>query len=80
MGENSQQDRPRSGNNNVSKRSGGETQTEGGEQGVKPEIKLELVSAKDLVQSDDPITNKNTHNDIKERYKLLKSLIDCLFA
>ena len=80
VGKNPQQDRPGSGNNNVPERESGEIQTESGEQGVKPEIKLELVSAKDLVQSDDPITNKNTHNDIKERYKLLKSLIDCLFA
>lgn len=80
LGENPQQDRRKSGNDNVSERESGETQTETAEQGVKPEIKLELVSAKDLVQSDDPITNKNTHNDIKERYKLLKSLIDCLFA
>lgn len=44
----------------------------------KPQIKLALVSAKDLVNSKDPIGNKQKHNDIKDRYKKLKALMDCL--
>ncbi len=44
----------------------------------KPDIKLELVQSKDLVNSKDPIGNKKIHDDIKDRYKRLKALIECL--
>ncbi len=44
----------------------------------KPDLKLELVSANDLVNSKDPIGNRERHNEIKERYKKLRQLIDCL--
>ena len=44
----------------------------------KPEIKMEFVPAKDLVDSKDPIGNKKIHTDIKDRYKKLRELIDCL--
>jgi len=44
----------------------------------KPEIKMEFVPAKDLVDSKDPVNNKNLHNDIKDRFKKLKEILDCL--
>lgn len=45
---------------------------------VKPDFKLDLVKSADLVNSSDPIGNKEKHNEFKERYKKLKQLIDCL--
>lgn len=45
---------------------------------IKPDLKLELVSANDLVNSKDPVGNKERHNELKERYKKLRQLIDCL--
>lgn len=45
---------------------------------IRPDLKLELVSSKDLVESKDPISNREKHNEIKERYKNLKKLLDCL--
>jgi len=44
----------------------------------KPDLKLELVSSKELVDSKDPIGNRQKHNEIKERYKNLRKLIECL--
>jgi len=44
----------------------------------KPDVKLEFVSAKELVDSKDPIGNRNIHNDIKERFKKLKEILDCI--
>lgn len=43
-----------------------------------PDLKMEFVPAKDLVNSKDPVRNKEIHDDIKERYKKLKSILDCL--
>lgn len=45
----------------------------------KPEVKMEFVTADDLVKSSDPVKNKQLHNDIKDRYKELRNLIDCLW-
>jgi len=45
---------------------------------VKPDLKLQFVSPKELVASQDPIGNREKHNELKGRYKKLKSLIDCL--
>ena len=45
---------------------------------MKPNFKLEFVSAKELVDSKDPMGNREKHNELKERYKKLKRLIDCL--
>jgi hypothetical protein len=45
----------------------------------KPEVKMEFVTAKELVDSKDPIANKKTHDDIKDRYKELRNLLDCLW-
>ena len=45
---------------------------------IKPNFKLELVSSKELVDSKDPIGNREKHNELKERYKSLRKLIDCL--
>lgn len=44
----------------------------------KPNLKLNLVSSKDLVNSKDPVGNKEIHDNIKEKYKKLKQLIECL--
>ena len=44
----------------------------------KPEVKMELIQSKDLVNSKDPIGSKKQHDIIKEKYKRLKELIDCL--
>ena len=45
----------------------------------KPEVKMEFVTAKELVDSKDPIANKKTHDDIKDRYKKMRELLDCLW-
>lgn len=47
---------------------------------TKPEVKLEFVKTEDLVNSKDPIENKEEHDSIKERFKKLRELIDCLHA
>ena len=47
-------------------------------QASKPDLKLKLVSAKDLVNTKDPIGNKEIHDIIKEKLKNLKQLIECL--
>lgn len=44
----------------------------------KPEIKLNLISARDLVKSNDPVGNKAKQQEIIDEYKELKKLIDCL--
>jgi hypothetical protein len=44
----------------------------------KPNFKLELVKTEDLVNTKDPIQNRETHNVLKEKYKKLKLLIKCL--
>jgi len=44
----------------------------------KPSVKLELVQSKGLVKSSDPLGNKKVHDDIKDRYKRLKALMECL--
>lgn len=44
----------------------------------KPEVKMEFVTAKELVDSKDPIGNKKIHTEIKDRYKKLRELLDCL--
>jgi hypothetical protein len=46
----------------------------------KPEVKMEFVTAKELVDSKDPIGNKKIHTDIKDRYKKMRELLDCLWA
>jgi len=46
----------------------------------KPEVKMEFVSAKELVDSKDPIGNKKIHSEIKENFKKLKEAIDCLYG
>ena len=46
----------------------------------KPNIKIELVKGEDLAtKGKDPLGNKKEHAEIKERYKNLKQLIDCLW-
>lgn len=45
----------------------------------KPDLKLDLISAKELVNSKDPIANKQKHDDLKVRYRALKALTDCLW-
>lgn len=45
----------------------------------KPDLKLELVSPQELVDSKDPVANKKVHDDIKGRYKALRELNDCLW-
>lgn len=45
---------------------------------VKPNFKLAFASAKELVNSEDPIGSREKNNEFKEQYKALKRLIDCL--
>ncbi len=46
----------------------------------KPEIKVEFVKGEDLANmGKDPMKNKREHAEIKERYKNVKQLIDCLW-
>lgn len=44
----------------------------------KPNIKLTFVSPKDLVKSSDPVGTKEKQDGIKDQYKELRKLIDCL--
>lgn len=44
----------------------------------KPDLKLKFASSTELVNSKDPIGNREKHNEIKERFKALKNLINCL--
>ena len=46
----------------------------------KPEVSMPFLSAKELADSNDPIGNKSKQNDIKERYKKMRELLDCLWA
>lgn len=45
---------------------------------TKPTVKLELVPTKDLVNSQNPLEARAAHNEIKDRYKKLKALMECL--
>jgi len=47
---------------------------------MKPEVKMELVSVDDLINAKDPIASKEAHTEIKEKYKELKKLVDCLWS
>jgi len=47
---------------------------------MKPEVKMELVSVDDLINAKDPIAAKEAHTEIKEKYKQIRNLIDCLWA
>ena len=44
----------------------------------KPDLKLNLVSSRELIKTKDPVGNKEIHDTIKEKYKKLKLLIECL--
>ena len=46
---------------------------------LKPAVKMEFLTNKELVDSKDPLGNKQKHDDIKERFKELKKIIDCLW-
>lgn len=46
----------------------------------KPEPKLEFLTSKDIVDSEDPLGNKATHEKIKDNFKELKKLIECLWS
>jgi len=46
----------------------------------KPEPKLEFLTSKDIVDSEDPLGNKATHEKIKYNFKELKKLIECLWS
>lgn len=45
----------------------------------KPDLKLSLISPKDLAYAKDPIKAKEEHDTIKEKYKDLQKLIACLW-
>lgn len=45
----------------------------------KPKISLDLLKTQDLVNSEDPIENKQQHDQIKEQYLSLQKLIKCLW-
>jgi hypothetical protein len=45
---------------------------------TKPTVKLELVPTKDLVNSQNPLEAKKAHDELKDRYKKLKALMECL--
>jgi hypothetical protein len=84
VGENSQQDRPGSGNNNVSKRSGGETQTEGAEQGVNLanlQKEYESKSVEDLVALKKKLyPNPDIESSMSPEEKLLEKVIAQKFS
>lgn len=46
----------------------------------KPEPKLEFLTSQDLVDSEDPLGNKAKHDEIKNNFKELKKLIECLWS
>ena len=48
------------------------------EQLKKPKLKLDFIPVQAIVNSADPIKNKEKHSAIKERYKDLVKLMDCL--
>ena len=48
------------------------------EQLKKPKLKLDFIPVQSIVNSVDPVKNKEKHNAIKERYKDLVKLMDCL--
>jgi hypothetical protein len=48
-------------------------------QASKPNLKLDRVSNQDIVNSDDALANKKTHDDIQARFKRVRQLIDCLW-
>ena len=45
---------------------------------VKPELKLEFVSVKDLVDSDNPVESREAHNKLKQRYDKILDLLNCI--
>ena len=47
---------------------------------MKPEVKMELVSVDDLINAKDPIAAKEAHTEIKDKYKEIRRLVDCLWA
>jgi hypothetical protein len=62
----------------------GQLQTEGQtSEEVKPvskdEVKIKMIHSRDLVNSENPVENKLTHDGIKRDYKELLKLIDCLW-
>ena len=46
----------------------------------KPEVKISFLSAKELVNSKDPVGNKKVQKEIKENYKKLRQAIDRLWG
>lgn len=46
----------------------------------KPSVGLDFVSSKELVNSNDPIGNKEAHDKIKDKFTDLQKLIDCLWG
>lgn len=45
---------------------------------LKDETKVNLIPSNDLVKAKEPLEAKKAHDDIKDRYKTLRKLIDCL--
>jgi hypothetical protein len=44
----------------------------------KPDLRLTLISSKDLVNSKDEVGGKIKHDELKQRYKNVRNLIDCI--
>jgi len=49
-------------------------------QAKKPVVKVEMVSAKSLVDAKNPIAAKKKHDKVKSKIKGLKQLIDCVWS
>lgn len=50
------------------------------DQANKPDIKMPFIKAEDLVKSDDPIRLKQQHSEIRDKFKTLKQIVNCLWG
>lgn len=46
----------------------------------KPTVKIEMISAKSLVEAKNPVEAKKKHDKVKNKIKGLKQLIDCVWS
>lgn len=45
---------------------------------IKPSLKMSFVSSNELVNTKDPLASKEKHDEIKDKYKKIKQLLECL--
>lgn len=46
----------------------------------KPDVKMEFIPAKELVDSKDPLKFRGEHYTIKDKFKQLRQILDCIWA